>query len=50
MSDLLDYHGTAVAGLIAGKPRGDLLTGVAPGAQIVDVRVYDDSTQPEPPR
>ena len=49
VSDLLDYHGTAVAGLIAGKPRGDLLTGVAPGAQIVDVRVYDDSSQPELP-
>lgn len=46
---LFDYHGTAVAGLIAGKPRGDLLTGVAPGAQIVDVRVYDDSEQPEAP-
>lgn len=41
-SELLNYHGTAVAGLIAGKPRGDELTGVAPGATIVDVRVYDD--------
>lgn len=41
-SELLDYHGTAVAGLIAGKPRGDQPTGVAPGARIVDVRVYDD--------
>lgn len=49
VTDLLDYHGTAVAGLIAGKPRGDRLTGVAPGAQIVDVRVYDDSTEPELP-
>lgn len=41
-SELLNFHGTAVAGLIAGKPRGDQLTGVAPGATIVDVRVYDD--------
>ena len=48
-SDLLDHHGTAVAGLIAGKPRGDQATGIAPGAQIVDVRVYDDSEQPTPP-
>ena len=46
-TELFDYHGTAVAGLIAGKPRGDQLTGVAPGAQIVDVRVYDDSVEPE---
>ena len=30
------YHGTAVAGLIAGP------LGVAPDAEIVDVRVYDD--------
>lgn len=41
-SELLDYHGTAVAGLIAGKPRGDQATGIAPGARIIDVRVYDD--------
>ncbi len=46
---LLDFHGTAVAGVIAGKPRGDTLTGIAPGAQIVDVRVYDDSEEPEAP-
>lgn len=46
-SELLDYHGTAVAGLIAGKPRGDLPTGVAPGATIIDVRVYDDDTAQE---
>lgn len=48
-TELLDHHGTAVAGLVAGKPRGDQPTGIAPGAQIVDVRVYDDSEQPEPP-
>lgn len=42
--DLAYYHGTAVAGLIAGRarqPGGP--TGVAPGAEIVDVRVYDTS-------
>ncbi|WP_460828790.1 S8 family serine peptidase [Nocardioides hungaricus] len=32
------YHGTAVAGLIA----GDAPVGIAPDAEIVDVRVYDD--------
>ncbi len=36
-----DYHGTAVAGLIAGRPRPDGgLVGIAPGARIVDVQVY----------
>jgi membrane-anchored mycosin MYCP len=36
-----DYHGTAVAGLIAGRPRpGGGLVGIAPGARIVDVQVY----------
>jgi membrane-anchored mycosin MYCP len=36
-----DYHGNAVAGLVAGRTRpGDRLTGVAPGAGIVDVQVY----------
>lgn len=42
--DLAYYHGTAVAGIIAGQarePGGP--TGVAPGAGIVDVRVYDTS-------
>lgn len=32
------FHGTAVAGLIA----GDAPVGIAPDAEIVDVRVYDD--------
>jgi membrane-anchored mycosin MYCP len=47
------YHGTAVAGLIAGatRPRG-LATGIAPGARIVDVQVYgysaDASQTPTP--
>ncbi|MCW2793988.1 MAG: peptidase and in, kexin, sedolisin [Nocardioides sp.] len=37
-----DSHGTAVAGLIAGRPRKDgSPVGVAPGADIVDVRVFE---------
>jgi membrane-anchored mycosin MYCP len=48
-AELGDYHGTAVAGLVAGPRRaagGDLLpVGFAPGAEVVDVRVYD-STEP----
>ncbi len=36
-----DYHGTAVAGLISGRPRpGGGSVGIAPGARIVDVQVY----------
>jgi membrane-anchored mycosin MYCP len=36
-----DYHGTAVAGLVAGRTRpGGLLTGVAPGSGIVDVQFW----------
>ena len=36
------FHGTAVAGLVAGQPRDDGTgVGVAPEAQVVDVRVYD---------
>ena len=40
-----DYHGTAVAGLIAGHPRDGAggAVGVAPYAQIFDVQVYDDA-------
>jgi membrane-anchored mycosin MYCP len=35
------YHGTAVAGLVAGRTRpGGLLTGIAPGAGIVDVQTW----------
>ena len=36
------YHGTAVAGLIAGqeRPNGEPV-GIAPGASVFDVRVYD---------
>lgn len=40
--DPIYYHGTAVAGLIAGRPRrGGAAVGIAPGARILDVRVYD---------
>ena len=36
------FHGTAVAGLVAGAPREDgSEVGVAPDAQVVDVQVYD---------
>lgn len=39
-----DWHGTAVAGLIAGRPRPDgSPVGVAPGAEILDVRVFRTS-------
>lgn len=45
------YHGTAVAGLIAGQARPDspdpLPVGVAPGAGILDVQVYDDPAADE---
>ncbi len=40
--EIIDPHGTAVASLIAGRPRADGgLVGIAPAAGIVDVRVYD---------
>jgi membrane-anchored mycosin MYCP len=40
------YHGTAVAGLIAGAARpGNKPVGIARDAQIVDVRVYDTDTE-----
>jgi membrane-anchored mycosin MYCP len=41
-----DYHGTAVAGLIAGarRPRSDGgPVGIAPAARIFDVKVYDEA-------
>ena len=40
-----DYHGTAVAGLIAGHPRGGAggAVGIAPYARIYDVQVYDEA-------
>jgi membrane-anchored mycosin MYCP len=40
------YHGTAVAGLIAGPARpGRLGTGIAPGVHLVDVQVYGYSAE-----
>jgi membrane-anchored mycosin MYCP len=43
----VDYHGTAVAGLIAGKPRPadpvGQAVGIAPYARIFDVQVYDNA-------
>jgi len=48
--ELGEYHGTAVAGLVAGPLRESeptlLPVGFAPGAEVVDVRVYD-RTQPD---
>lgn len=45
-TDLIDAHGTAVAGVIAGKPREDgQPVGIAPGARILDVRVYDTGVE-----
>jgi membrane-anchored mycosin MYCP len=41
-----DYHGTAVAGLIAGAPRAKKdggPVGIAPAARILDVQVYDEA-------
>ncbi|MFC5013233.1 S8 family serine peptidase [Nocardioides plantarum] len=36
------YHGTAMAGVIAGQPqRGVGLVGIAPGATVYDARFYD---------
>lgn len=37
-------HGTAVAGIIAGRPESGL-SGVAPGAEILPVRVLDDENR-----
>lgn len=48
-SAIEDSHGTLVAGLIAGGPRADdMAVGVAPGAEIVDVRVYDTPSPQDP--
>lgn len=41
-------HGTAVAGIIAARPvKGSVLTGVAPDARIMPVRVYDQQPDTE---
>lgn len=44
--EIVDWHGTAVAGLVSGAPQGEegeLTRGVAPGASVMDVRVFDSS-------
>jgi membrane-anchored mycosin MYCP len=44
---LQHYHGTAVAGLVAGAARAEDAggaVGVAPDAQVLDLQVYDDPT------
>lgn len=45
--ELKHYHGTAVAGVVSGRPRpaeeGGAV-GVAPAAQVLDLQVYDDPT------
>lgn len=39
--ELLDQHGTLVAGLITGQKRDGKITGIAPEARLVSIRVYD---------
>ena len=39
--ELTDWHGTAVAGVIAGPDDAGRAIGFAPGAELVDIRVYD---------
>jgi membrane-anchored mycosin MYCP len=39
--ELKDWHGTAMAGVIAGPDDGGRTIGFAPGAELVDVPVYD---------
>ena len=42
-AEILDPHGTAVAGLVAARSQGaGGSVGVAPGADVVDVRFYDE--------
>ncbi|GGO72973.1 hypothetical protein GCM10012276_17450 [Nocardioides deserti] len=57
--EVVEAHGTVVAGIIAGAPRsgdgaeesgegdGGRLVGLAPGAEVVDVRVYDSAAGAE---
>ena len=48
LDELVAWHGTAVRRIIAGAPlAGGSSVGIAPGARIVDVRVYD-SGDPQP--
>lgn len=39
--ELRDVHGTMVAGLISGAERDGKITGIAPDARLLSVRVYD---------
>ncbi len=39
--EIKDWHGTAMAGVIAGPDDDGRTIGIAPGAELVDVRVYD---------
>ena len=39
--ELKDWHGTAMAGVIAGPDDDGRTIGFAPGAELVDVRIYD---------
>ena len=45
--ELVGWHGTAVAGIVAGPPDGNRTIGFAPAATVVDVRVYDSLTPGE---
>ena len=44
-----DGHGTLVAGIIAGQPRDDGFTGVAPAARLVSIRVTSATLSPRTP-
>ena len=46
-AELTDWHGTAVAGIIAGPDDGSRTIGIAPEATLVDVRVLDTLTPDE---
>ncbi|MDN4171974.1 S8 family serine peptidase [Nocardioides sp. SOB77] len=50
--EVVDAHGTIVAGIVAGSPRTgpdgqELPVGIAPAAEVVDVRVYDSGDPAE---
>lgn len=47
-NEVLEMQGTAVAGLIAAKGEDDRPIGIAPGATIFDVKIYDRLSSDEP--